>query len=142
MANQNDHQPGRKTVVVCGGRSYADREVVYRVLDKVAPDVVVHGACGVDADDGAPDCRRMHGADRLADDWALSRLPAFPRRRAAAWKRLGKKAGPIRNQQMADEFPTAEVIAFPGGKGTANMISIAHKAGMTVCLVTMEGVLL
>ncbi len=131
--------PDQKIVIVCGGRSYADRETVYRVLDKVAPDVVVHGACGVEADES--DWWKMRGADAKADDWAIERGKKY-HRRPAAWKRLGRKAGPIRNQQMADEFPTAEVVAFPGGDGTANMVSIARKAGMTVRFVTVEGVLL
>ncbi len=134
--------PTRKIVIVCGGRSYTDRETLYRVLDKVAPDVVVHGACGVD--DDTLEWMRMSGADRLADDW-FQRHPKSAtelNRRPAEWKRRGRKAGPIRNIQMAIEFPTATVIAFPGGKGTANMVSIARKAGMTVRLVTVEGVLL
>ena len=129
----------QKIVIVCGGRSYNDRATVYKVLNELRPDVLVHGACGVDAD--MQDWPHMRGVDAKADDWAIERGKAF-QRRPAAWKRLGNKAGPIRNRQMAEEFPTATVIAFPGGDGTASMISIAREAGMTVRLVTVDGVLL
>ena len=129
----------QKIVIVCGGRDYNDRATVYKVLDEVGPDVLVHGACRVDKD--RPVWHRMQGLDRLADDWACNRFIAHARR-PAAWTRLGKAAGPIRNRQMAEEFPTATVIAFPGGSGTANMVSIARERGMKVRLVTVEGVLL
>lgn len=37
------------------------------------------------------------------------------------WKNLGKKAGPIRNQQMIDEGQPTFAIGFPGGTGTSDM---------------------
>jgi UDP-N-acetylmuramoylalanine-D-glutamate ligase len=49
----------------------------------------------------------------------------------AKWDLHGKSAGPIRNQQMLDTGVDL-VIAFPGGKGTAHMVSIAKKAGVKV----------
>ena len=135
MAEQN-------IVIVCGGRNYNDRATVYKVLDQLQPDWVVIGACGVDAD--TLDWKRIRGADRLAYDWVHqpNRSARWLIMRPAAWKRLGKKAGPIRNRQMANEFPTATVVAFPGGKGTANMVSIACELGMTVRHVTVEGALI
>ena len=49
----------------------------------------------------------------------------------ARWTDYGKRAGPIRNQLMLNQKPNA-VIAFPGNTGTANMTSIARKAGIKV----------
>ena len=47
----------------------------------------------------------------------------------ADWTKHGKAAGPIRNQKMLDECPDL-VVAFPGGKGTADMVRRAMKAGI------------
>jgi len=53
----------------------------------------------------------------------------------ADWSRHGKSAGPIRNRQMLIEGRPDIVVAFPGGKGTANMIKQAVEAGVKVELV-------
>lgn len=50
----------------------------------------------------------------------------------ADWNQYGASAGPRRNQQMLDEETPDIVIAFPGGKGTADMINRAEKAGIFV----------
>lgn len=57
----------------------------------------------------------------------------------ADWKKYKAAAGPIRNQWMLDEGKPDLVIAFPGGKGTADMVSRARKAGVrTVEIEAME----
>lgn len=111
-------------ILVCGGRDFTDTKYAYKVLDQLYDqflfDVVVEG----DA----------QGADRIAGFWArkhkIDNLK-FP----ADWKKYGKAAGPIRNQQMLDEGKPDLVIAFPGGGGTADMIERAEKAGVEVILV-------
>ena len=112
-------------VLVCGGRDYCNREMVYSVLDAAhaANPIVclIHGAA--------------RGADTLAADWALDRdvlCNAFP----ADWERDGKAAGPIRNQRMLQEGKPHMVIAFPGGRGTADMARKAENAGIPVAKVT------
>ena len=50
----------------------------------------------------------------------------------AKWKLHGKAAGPIRNQLMLVEHKPDMVLAFPGGKGTANMIKIARWNGVPI----------
>jgi hypothetical protein len=52
---------------------------------------------------------------------------------SADWKRHGKAAGFIRNQEMVDSGLDL-LIAFPGGKGTADMVRRAENAGITVIL--------
>ncbi|MBB5222740.1 hypothetical protein HNP73_002676 [Amaricoccus macauensis] len=108
-------------VFVCGGRGFTDRESLRSALDRIASgariDVVIHG-------DAA-------GADRLAGEWArLSgiRELAFP----ADWERHGRAAGPIRNRRMLVEGEPDLVVAFPGGRGTANMMRQARAAGVPV----------
>jgi hypothetical protein len=110
-----------RRVLVCGGRDYADVDTLCRVLDashKAHPiAVLIHGAAS--------------GADDLASEWAASHgilISAHP----ANWQAHGKLAGPIRNQRMLNEQKPDIVIAFPGGKGTADMCKRARKAGLVV----------
>lgn len=107
-------------VLVCGGREFQDWPALRMLLDA--------------QHEGAPITLLIHGdavgADRLAGKWARTRrvtVKAFP----ANWERDGKAAGPIRNSAMLLEGPEL-VIAFPGGKGTADMIRKAIKAGVPV----------
>jgi len=50
----------------------------------------------------------------------------------ADWHLHGKAAGPKRNQRMLDHGRPKRVIAFPGGKGTADMVDRARVAGVDV----------
>lgn len=106
-------------VLVCGGRDYADEARVFAELNDLDPDFLIEGGAG--------------GADTLAWRWANCKLP--PDRRltiSAEWDRYGKAAGPMRNQRMLDEGKPDLVLAFPGGKGTADMIRRAKRAGIQV----------
>ena len=53
----------------------------------------------------------------------------------AQWDKYGKAAGAIRNQQMLDEGKPELVVAFPGGRGTEDMVNRAKKAGLGICLI-------
>lgn len=112
-----------RNVIVCGGRNYADRDRVYEVLDVIHAnlpiDFIVHG-CALGADKLANDWAREHGVDRLE----------YP----ADWRIHGRGAGPIRNQLMADAG-AALCVAFPGGRGTADMVRRATAAGIPVQVV-------
>ena len=108
-------------VLVTGGRDYRDSGAVHAALDRVhrevVIDAVIHGA--------------GRGADTLADTWAALRgVPAhaFP----AQWRAYGRGAGPIRNQRMLDDGKPGLVVAFPGGRGTADMVRRARRAGVEV----------
>lgn len=113
-------------VLICGGRDFDDRELVARALNnyfyKMRPsDVTVIVG-------------RARGADTLAEDYARLRymsVAPYP----ADWRKNGRRAGPIRNQKMLDEGKPDAVIAFPGGKGTADMVSRAKAAGIPVICV-------
>lgn len=121
-------------VLVCGGRDYDDEAAVWRALDaidrKTRIDCVLHGACGWDAGDEDPDDEELRGADRWAHGWANARHRATETR-AAFWRRDGRSAGPRRNAELLEARPDV-VVAFPGGKGTADMIRRARKAGVRV----------
>ena len=117
-------QPGLR-VLVCGGRDYQDRQFLVSVLDKLRADCVIsHIIAG-----GA------RGADTFAEEWAKAvGLPCTVYR--AEWERLGRKAGPTRNQQMLDLGMPNLVVAFPGGRGTADMVRRARTAGVEVIEIT------
>ena len=102
-------------LLVTGGRDFTDR-----ILDQILakhPDVEIWQG-------GA------RGADRMAYEWSVAN--ARPERTFPAnWKADGPGAGPIRNQRMIDAGPDA-VVAFPGGKGTADCVARAREAGLKV----------
>jgi len=111
-------------VLVCGGRDFADWEKLFRTLDEVTAGHyglhVIHG--------NAP------GADRIGGLWAHKKklkVTTYP----ADWHSYGKAAGPIRNQFMLDDGKPDVVVACPGGKGTADMVARAKKAGVRIVFV-------
>jgi predicted Rossmann-fold nucleotide-binding protein len=127
-------------LLVCGGRNYgeipdgcpaeqirhysekAGREVFllretlgHLFIERNVNTVITGGARG--ADSHAFRFARQQGRHTLVfkADWSL-----------------GKKAGPVRNQKMIDEGRPDLVLAFPGGKGTADMVRRARETGIEV----------
>lgn len=108
-------------LLICGGRNFADRKLLYEKMD----DIKGNNWIGSVITGGA------RGADKLGDEWAKSRKidrEIF----FADWNKYGKGAGPIRNQRMLDEGRPTLVVAFPGGKGTADMVRRAKTANIPV----------
>jgi predicted Rossmann-fold nucleotide-binding protein len=109
-------------VIICGGRSYEDQNAVNGVLDalrsRYARLTVIQGGA--------------NGADQLAREWAFRQSSVCLINETADWKRHGRDAGPRRNQLMIDEHKPDLVIAFPGGRGTADMVRRARQAGIEV----------
>ena len=111
---------GSMIVLVCGGRDFVDKSLVFNTLDKVLakyPEglMIVHGAA--------------NGADALAEAWCKDREVMYvgvP----ARWKKWGKRAGPARNRQMRDLWEPKACIAFPGGVGTAGMVELMKEVGV------------
>lgn len=122
-------------VLVFGGRNYADRPKLFRILDaaveRLGMNFLIHGAAT--------------GADALAAEWALSReigQHAFPAvwddihrpgaavRYTKAGRPYDAAAGGIRNQRMIDVGRPEIAIGFPGGAGTRDMASRVRSAGI------------
>lgn len=106
-------------VLVCGGRDYTDDQKVHKILMQYLKSdlVIIQG-----------DAR---GADGLARSWCKKmgvKCENYP----ADWDKYGKRAGYIRNVQMLNEGKPDLVIAFPGGKGTKMMVTIAEAANVEV----------
>lgn len=110
-------------VIVCGGRDFYDRMVVWAALDelrlRVPHDALILIQGGAE------------GADALARTWCTERKVPFINV-PADWKKSGRAAGPIRNQRMIDEHHPDLVLAFPGGRGTADMVYRAENACIPV----------
>lgn len=109
--------------IVCGGRHYKDRAVLEGVLQgavEAGMTTLVHGGCPT-------------GADSMADAWARERGILVEVHRAQ-WEQDGLAAGPLRNQLMV-EAGADMVIAFPGGKGTNDLVRRADRAGIRVVTV-------
>lgn len=111
-------------LIVCGGRTFSDSDLLRHHLRRLGPCGIIHG--------GAP------GADTLCGSIAKYELAIPVHVIRADWDRHGKAAGFIRNKQMLDllllyrENYRIGVLAMPGGNGTANMCSLARGAGVTV----------
>ena len=108
-------------LLVCGGRDFSDYVWLQETLDKLHAetpvDLLIQGGA--------------NGADNLAERWAAHRgigCITF----MAMWKQHGRKAGPMRNQRMIEEGRPDLVVAFPGGRGTDDMVWRAQQAGIEV----------
>lgn len=121
-------------ILVCGGRDFSDYNKLSHILDALC---LERGWTTPPSTDGnwLPDVivisGKARGADTLAIDWAAvnwCEVWEYP----ADWQRCGKSAGYIRNKQMLQEGKPTLVVAFPGGRGTANMVTIAEQEGIEV----------
>jgi hypothetical protein len=118
-----------ETWLICGGRDFADDAM----FDNAMRDLMhIRGGCPR---------KIVHGGAKGADTMAGE----FGHRMSVAcfavlpdWQR-GKMAGPLRNQKMLDEYKPNLVVAFPGGRGTADMVSRARKAGVDVAEIKRQG---
>jgi hypothetical protein len=105
-------------VLVCGGRSFDEWRKVHEALLAINPTVIIQGGA--------------NGADALARRWGqCNNVPVVTYE--ANWK-VGKKAGPERNAFMLKDSRPDIVVAFPGGRGTSDMISKANAAGIRLVL--------
>lgn len=106
-------------LVVTGGRNFDDAVRVSFALS------AVHRKHGITLliEGGA------RGADRLCAEWA-KRVGVPCKTFPADWGGHGKAAGHLRNQQMIDEGKPDAAVAFPGGRGTADMVRRINKAGI------------
>lgn len=104
-------------VIIAGSRDFNNYDLLVKKCDKILSQIdnkieIVSG--------------KASGADTLGENYAKDRgypVEPFP----ADWNNLGKKAGYIRNEEMA-KYADA-LIAFWDGesKGTKNMIELAKK---------------
>lgn len=119
-------------ILICGGRDYGEtggdqqRDERLAFANAFLKLYEKHGESLVIINGGCPT-----GADKFARATALHfevEFETYP----AKWKRLGKRAGPVRNQHMVDHAHPQAAVAFPGGDGTADMVRRLRAVGIPV----------
>lgn len=121
-------------VLVCGGRDYNDYKYFNDVMEEIAQKRFPRTESDLTGNylyDVIIIAGGAKGADALAASWATVNWTGYKEFKAN-WRKHGKAAGPIRNQVMLDDGKPDLVIAFPGGRGTADMVKRAKKAGVEV----------
>ncbi len=113
--------------LICGGRDFANADVFKSAMGDLirlrgVPRRIVQGGA--------------NGADQMAREWAKN-FAMEVLTENADWQKHGRAAGPIRNQAMLDNHRPSFVVAFPGGRGTADMIRRCRKAGVDVTEIKM-----
>lgn len=113
-------------VIIAGGRDFSD----YNFL-KERCDFVLQNQTEVEIV-----CGKAKGADELGEQYGIER--GFPIKMFPADWSMGKKAGYVRNHQMAEYASDTEhvggLIAFWDGKskGTGHMIDLANMFNLKV----------
>jgi hypothetical protein len=106
-------------ILVTGGRKFSDKEAIYNALDlyiiNPGSTCIIHGGA-----DGADTL-----AEEYCEEYGIPSMVMFPR-----WTKFNKAAGTIRNRWMIEFGQPTMALAFPGGTGTANMVSQLRKAGI------------
>jgi len=105
--------------IIAGSRSVTAYADLLRAIDECGWDItrVVSGTA--------------MGADKLGEQWAFANdVPVSLYK--PAWGRLGKRAGFIRNTQMAEHSEALLALWDGESKGTKHMIDIASKKGLVV----------
>jgi len=101
-------------LLVSGSREYTNREHVLSVIHSLNPTVVIHGACPT-------------GVDAIADlvECEIARFPAN-------WSKYGRRAGPVRNEQMIVEGKPDHALLFLAetSRGTLNTLALVKRYGI------------
>ncbi len=116
-------------VLVAGSRVWQDTRMIFEDLDGLLARhpgglAIVHGGC-------------RRGADQIAHAWCLRHRDLVVEEihpvTAEEWERLGPRAGPLRNQRMAN-LGADMMIAWVRGisPGTRNCIRMAQDMGIPV----------
>lgn len=125
-------------IIVAGSRDFNNFELLFKSVEKIQEDIVdkkfedISRVCIVSG--------TARGADRLGELYA-ERIGLHIYRFPADWNNLGKRAGYVRNAEMAKFAVKDEnygvLIAFWDGKskGTKHMIDLAEKNGLEVHIV-------
>ena len=114
-------------IIVAGGREFNNKEIIFRCLDSVGIKkeyTIISG--------------HATGVDSMAELYAKERgltLEIYP----AQWDKYGKKAGPMRNHEMACNGDA--LIAFWDGssRGTKNMLRHAVTKRLSIIVFDYNG---
>jgi hypothetical protein len=124
-----------KTIIISGSRDWTDAAIINLVMAALVSEFgtdihIVHGAA--------------RGADKHAAWYAYKHgvptenIHGYP----ADWNKYKLAAGPIRNREMLDKHPDADLlVAFPllTSKGTCDMIDEARRRGLEIRIYDTKG---
>lgn len=119
-------------IIIAGGRDFSDYELLKRSVHAVIDGDRLKEHYPIEFISGA-----ARGADKLGEKFATENI-YFLKRFPADWDRYGKRAGYIRNEQMAkyasEDNSYGILIAFWDGesKGTKLMIDLAKRYGLEI----------
>jgi len=115
--------------LIAGGRDFSDTARMVRHIEKL---IQMRGRNVTIIEGDAK------GADRIAGNVARQhglKVEVFP----ADWDNIGRSAGFVRNQSMAERLKghidnggLGSVVLFPGGRGTDHMRNTARRLGLMV----------
>ena len=102
-------------VIIAGGRDFDDYQLLKATMDKLL--------CNI-TDEITVVCGQAKGADTLGEQYAMEKgytIDYYP----AQWKLYGKRAGYLRNEQMAQNADALAAFWNGESRGTKNMIELA-----------------
>lgn len=113
-------------LIIAGGREFNDYELLKEKLDNL----LINNTNDVEIVSG-----KARGADSLGEKYAKEKgylIKEFP----AKWNEYGKRAGYLRNEEMA-LYATHCVCFWDGkSKGTKHMIDLAKKSNLNLRVVS------
>ena len=129
------------SLIVAGSRSLDQPAVNHHLVESGRRAVAraIWAACPFDRTDVAEVVSgTARGPDRWGEAWAEPLDFVELKRMPADWDTHGKRAGPIRNEEMAQRGDA--LLAFYDGEsaGTRNMIETARSEGLIVVVVDMS----
>lgn len=122
-------------IIIAGGRDFNDYSLLKKSVEKIISDR------NISLDSIEIVSGNARGADRLGERFAKEtglKVKTFP----ADWNRLGKRAGYVRNADMAkyasEHDGIGMLVAFWDGKsrGTKHMIDLANRYNLDVHVIT------
>lgn len=109
-------------VIIAGGRDFNDYPLLKATMDNLL--------CNI-TDEIIIVCGKARGADTLGEQYAKEKgyaVTYYP----ADWKQYGKRAGYLRNEQMAQNADALAAFWNGESRGTKHMIDLAKRYGLKV----------
>lgn len=121
-------------VIIAGGRDFKDYDLLEENCDRILANIEVEEIVSGGQVTTDPVTGEKYGADYLGELYAKDnwhKVKIFP----ANWNKLGKRAGPIRNAQMAEYADMLIAFWDKRSRGTQSMIYEAYAKGLIVHIV-------
>jgi len=124
----------RKYKVIVAGSRTASGAYIYSLLERKLDAILKHKAVTHDI---VIVSGKARGADQLGEQYAMSRsfqIESYP----AEWDQYGKRAGYIRNEQMAQNADALVALWDGQSRGTKHMIDIAGQHFLPTRIISLN----